>query len=213
MPNPISRDEKPQTTGRLKRLSRVLVGPDLTDQIGASNVATNAAFVLSQLATETLTEVGSIENMELVQQRVSKEFYGFNEDPTQPFKIAALGTKATLKIRNIMLNTLSPGEAYFNFLPNNLVHQQIPFIIQHVGVANKPVSGKVGSEDNITTFYFNCYFTDLNVVYDSMASGQKLIKTANIRAGRSITLDGTLGGSPGALVAQTSVSLLNNVTL
>lgn len=183
--SPFLRKEIPQTQSRLKWQATIHAGPDTSEILGLGKNS-NTSQVLSQLVTGSSTQlIGAIENLEIVQTRTLVERYGFGPNPHQPFQVVPTSLSAALKLSKVVLFGQSTADKVFNFYPNNLLFQQLPFVIQ----ADLP--GLSGGT-SITHFFLGCWFIDSHVQFGvNSGSDQRLINTCNVKVTRQITLDGT----------------------
>lgn len=203
---PFKRTEQPLVATRLRGAIKIKVGPDLTDILGLDPTAVDAA-VASKAVDAALTEVGTIESLDFVQSREVRARYAFGPTPQQAFQVVPLNQKITLRASRVVLKSLQKAEAVFNFLPSNLIFQQIPFVIQIDDIGDP-----ANPETRVTHILYGCWFTSSTVKYDVMdKNDQRLIQSVDITAARVFTLDGSNAGSTTAQIAKASFSGIQSV--
>ncbi len=193
--------EIPKVEARHKWAATMYAGLDLESALGLPNQATDlAALGTSGAAFPSLggssgvgklLEVGSIEKVELGQKREVTQRTGFNANPLQPFQTVPHGVLFSLRLSRVVLKKLPEVEATFQFLPSNLLLQQLPFVIELRDVGD-------GDPANfVRHIIYGCWFTESSVTYDVISKDDtKLIQSATIMPGRVITLDPSFAGSP-----------------
>lgn len=205
MPTPIATQGPLQTLSRLKWTAQIRVSPDTSDILGFPQ-ALNAAVALSgsspspskfsALIASTSQLCGSIESIELTQNRGLIERFGFNDNSPEAFQVVPTQFTKTLRMTKTLVHALGIAEKVFSFAPNNLAFQQNPFIIH---LREPGVSGGSG----IDYFFFNCWFSDSLVKYDvTEKDNVKLMQNTNIKFGRMLVLDDTDAGGAGSLLLQ-----------
>ena len=199
---PIRRErEIPKTEARHKWAIDIYAGVDLEATLGLPNQATDLAILASggqafpslggSAGLGKLLPVGTVEDLTVGQTRTVTQRMGFNANPLQPFQTVPHGSLFTLKLSRVVLKKLPEVEASFQFLPSNLLLQQLPFILDLTDVGDGDPS------TFIRHIISGCWFTDTSVKYDVINKDDtKLIQTASITPGRVITFDPSFGGSP-----------------
>lgn len=183
-------DEQPQVQARLRGAIRIKAGPDITDVLGLDSGIANAS-VASSLIVGQLQDIGSIESLDLVQNRDLRPRYAFGPNPQQPFQVIPFGQKLTLTASRVVLKNLSVAERVFNFAPSNLIFQQVPFtiMVRDIGDPKKP-------ETEVVHYIFGCWFGQSTVKYDVLSKDdQRLINNVTITCGRILTFDNSIAGS------------------
>jgi hypothetical protein len=195
----------PKTLARLRWAVKLKVGLDVSDIAGLSPSTVDAAASLTQLVTNNLKDVGSVEEIELTQNRTIEERYAFNSNPLEPFQTVPMRLGRALKLSGVKLKAMSEAESVFNWFPNNLVFQQMPFVLQIID------AGDTDKQNTLVQHYiFNCWFADSSVKWSTTDTrDQRLIQTVNVKCGRILTLDGSNGGNA---IVQTLESLSSGIT-
>ena len=200
MPTPVLRNELPQTLTRLKWQAKIKAGLDTSEILGlGKNSSTSRA--LAQAMAGSLEDVGAIENLDFTQNRTLVERYGFSSASHVPFQTVPVAVApVTLKLSRVVLfNKTAKIDQVFNFTPNNILFQQIPFLI-HLSLP-----GQNGGQ-NIDHYFLGCWFVDSHMNF-SMASNadQRVIMDANIKVTSLLTLDGSLASLDGVNILQDTV--------
>ena len=191
MTQPFNRTELPKTQSRLKWQAKIRVGLDLEYILGLTPDVADGVVNFSQVVTNNLKDIGSIESLEITQSRALVERYGFGANTSQPFEVAPTQLKVVLKLSKVILHNLSEAENIFNFYPANLLFQQLPFVIQ---VTQPQIMGGNGvpTSPAITHFFLGCWFAESTVrlsVTDK--EDQRLIQSATVLCSHMLTHDGT----------------------
>lgn len=201
----------PNSSARQRWAATIRVGIDLEDALGISSEATDfalsAAGATGQISNllASLREAGSIESFDFVQNRKIKERYALGKGSINAFQNIPQQVNYTLRLSRVVLKQLPEVEAVFNFLPSNLLLQQLPFIIELRDIGD----GTPNTE--IRHLCFGCWFTDSAVRYDVTSKDDtKLIQNVSVSVNRVLTFDQSNGGSP---VVQLGASLLNALVL
>jgi hypothetical protein len=194
--------EIPKTESRHRWNFNIRAGLDLESTLGIPNQATELAAIGSEAGiggslTSTLgglvglTEVGTVESVDIGQKRDVTQRIGFNSNPLQPFQTVPHGSIFTLKLSRVVLKKLPEVEASFQFLPSNLLLQQLPFVIEMVD------AGDGDPSTFIRHIIYGCWFTESQVRYDVVSKDDtRLIQNATIIPGRVLTFDPSFAGSP-----------------
>ena len=205
---PLIRSEITKTAARTKWAIKLKVGPDLTDILGFNQSLTEVLIAGAQAAQSSnliigqLQDIGSVESIEIVQNRSLLERYAFGPNPGQPFQIAPQQVTVSLRLSKVILKKPSLAESVFNFFPNNLLFQQVPFVIYLRDIG----SGNPADNTFIEHYFFGCWFADSTVTYDvTSKSDQILINNANVKVTRMLTLDPTNAGNPAAVIAKNAI--------
>jgi hypothetical protein len=198
---PIRTDlEIPKTEARHRWAINILAGLDLESTLGLPNQATDLTVLGSNgdalptlggsAGLGKLLPVGTVESLDVGQSRAITQRIGFNANPLQPFQTVPHGALFTLKLSRVVLKKMPEVEASFQFLPSNLLLQQLPFVIDMTDVGD-------GDPSTFTRhLIFGCWFADSNVKYDVIdRDNTKLIQSVTIMCGRSITFDQSFAGS------------------
>jgi len=136
--------------------------------------------------------------LEIVQTRNMIERFGFGPNPLQPFEVVPIGVSVTLKLTKAVLFNLQDAEQTFNFYPNNILYQQLPFIIQ-VDAPGKPAQDGSPASPHLTHYFLGCWFTNTSVRYSMTdKDDQRLIQTADVKCSRMITQDSSSASSTAA---------------
>ncbi len=201
--------EIPKVEARHKWGASIYAGLDLESTLGIPNqVADLAAFAGagSTSGLSKLLEVGSVEGLDLGQRREATQRTGFNSNPLQPFQVAPHGSVFTLKLSRVVLKKLPEVEAAFQFLPSNLLLQQLPFVLDVRDVGDGDPSTL------IRHVIYGCWFTDSGIKYDVLSRDDtKLIQNVSIMPGRVLTFDPSFGGSPTVQGGSAAAGLLFNL--
>ncbi len=226
MPAP-RREEQTKTLTRLRGAIKIKASPDVTDILGLDSGLADVGAVddtegsnsVTQILSGESVEVGSIESLDIVQARESTVRYAFNANPQQGFQVVPRNHKVSLKATRVVLKKLGRAEKVFNFMPSNLVFQQIPFIIQVDDIGDP-----TDETTRVTHIFYGCWFVNSTVKYDVTSDqDQRLIQNVDIVCSRVLTLDGSDAGSGGATTAravfsgigstETAQTVLKNVPL
>jgi hypothetical protein len=192
----------PKTQARLRWNATLNVGLDLEDILGLSTGVTNTLASVTSLIQKNLKPFGSVESVDFSQAKQIYERFALGPDSAQPFQTIPLNTTNTLKLSRVLLKNMQDAERVFNFFPNNLLHQQLPFVIQLVDTGDGETP-----ETQITHYFFGCWFADSGIRYETLSKDdQKLIQGVTIRPGRVLTLDNSVAGNPIVNLAQNIVS-------
>jgi hypothetical protein len=106
-------------------------------------------------------------------------------------------------LSRVVLKKLPEVEASFQFLPSNLLLQQLPFVIDIDDIGDEDI------ENRVRHIIFGCWFTDSAVRYDVTSKDDtRLIQTATVRPGRVITFDPSFAGSPTTQLAGAAAGVL-----
>jgi hypothetical protein len=194
--------EIPKVEARHRWAFNIRAGLDLESTLGIPNQATELAAIGSEggiggaaanslAGLAGLVEVGTIESLDIGQKREVTQRTGFNSNPLQPFQTVPHGSVFTLKLNRVMLKKLPEVEASFQFLPSNLLLQQLPFVIEMVDV------GDGTPETFIRHLIYGCWFSDSSVHYDVTSKDDtRVIQNVTIIPGRVVTFDASFAGSP-----------------
>jgi hypothetical protein len=197
--------EIPKTESRHRWNFNIRAGLDLESTLGIPNQATELAAIGSEIGIggvvgsafqnlsglAGLTEVGTIESIDIGQKRDVTQRSGFNSNPLQPFQTVPHGSIFALKLSRVVLKKLPEVEASFQFLPSNLLLQQLPFVIEMVD------AGDGDPSTFIRHLIYGCWFSDTNVRYDVVSKDDtRLIQGATIIPGRVLTFDPSFAGNP-----------------
>jgi hypothetical protein len=192
--------EIPKVEARHKWAINIRAAIDLESTLGIPNQATELAAIGSEagLAGNAgsaggftgLTDVGTIESIDVGQKREVTQRVGFNSNSLQPFQTVPHGSAFTLKLSRVVLKKLPEVEASFQFLPTNLLLQQLPFVIELVDVGDGDPS------TFIRHLIYGCWFSESTVRYDNSKDDTKLIQSATVIPGRVLTFDPSFAGSP-----------------
>lgn len=198
MDQPFLRNEIPSTLNRLKWQAKIRVGIDVTGVLGLTPEVTDGVVNFSQLVTNNLKDVGSVESLEVVQTRTIIGRRGFGPNPLQDFEEVPIGIDVVLKLSKAVLFNLQDAEQIFNFAPNNLLYQQLPFILQ-VDAPGKNNPDGTPASPHLTHYFLGCWFTNTSVRYSATEKeDQRLIQAADVKCARMITQDGSLASSTAA---------------
>lgn len=205
MANPVKREEITRTLTRQKWQAKIRAGIDPSQVLGLTPDVIDGATAFSQVVTNNLKDIGAIETLDIVQTRTMVERLGFGPNPTQPFEVVPTSLTVALKATKAVLFNLSEAEAVFNFFPNNLLHQQLPFIIQ-VDLPGLPAEGSTPASPPVTHFFLGCWFINSNLRFSvTERDDQKLIQTCDIKCARMVTQDSSNASSTAAGVAKTTI--------
>jgi hypothetical protein len=216
MPSPFTRKEFPKTLSRQRWSLTLKVGLDINEILGLGASATSSVAGLSQIIDNNLQTFGSVDSLEIIQSKTVHERLALGPNSAQPFQVTPLNTLTQVKLNRIQLKQMENAQQVFSFFPNNLLHQQIPFIMEAID----PGDG-VNPDTRVTHYFFSCWFTDSNVKYEvTSKEDQRLIHSATVHVGRTLTLDSSLQGNPvvsaagdllqGLLVGSGPTSLLSD---
>ena len=198
MATPFLRNEIPSTANRLKWQAKIRVGIDTSGVLGLSPEVTDGVVNFSQLLTNNLKDVGSVESLEVIQTRQMTERFGFGPNTAQPFEVVPTNIMVTLKLSKAVLFNLPDAEKIFNFYPNNLLFQQLPFILQ-VDAPGKNNPDGTPASPHLTHYFLGCWFTTSSVRYSTTEKDdQRLIQSADVKCSRIVTQDESLAASPAA---------------
>ena len=203
------RKEIPKTRVRQRWAIKIKVGLDIADVLGLDPAVVDTANTVSQLVTSMLEDVGTVESLELVQNRNLLPRHAFGPNPQQAFQVIPQNQTVTLRMSKAVLKDLPKAEKIFSFAPSNLILQQLPFVLQITDVGgsgndNSDTTGDNFNDTAIRHFIYGCWFADSSVKWDvTSRDDQRTIQTATIKAGRIFTLDPTLAGSPAASLTRT----------
>lgn len=201
----------PKTMARQRWAVSLKAGIDLEDALGISPDA--AEFALSAAAASgllsnalsSLADVGTVESLDFVQNRKIKERYALGRNSLNSFQNIPQQVSNTLRLSRVVLKQLPQVEAVFNFLPSNLILQQLPFIIEI-----RDHGDGTGNTD-IRHLCFGCWFTDSTVRYDVTSKDDtRLIQSASVNVGSVLTFDQSNAGSA---TVQFAGSLVNALVL
>ena len=191
MPTPFKSGEIPKTLARLKWAIKIMAGPDPSEILGLGQTSFELAASYTSLF-EQLVEVGTVESLEIVQNKTLKERFAFGPNPLQPFQVVPQSLSVTLRMTKVMLKALPRAEQLFNFFPSNLVFQQLPFIIHLQDRGDSSDSGK----SSVHHFLSGCWFQDSTIKYDVVArEDTRLIQAVTVKCARMFTLDDSIQGS------------------
>jgi len=194
--------EQPKTEGRQRWAITMLAGLDLEATLGIPPQVSDLAATTSEAFAAgasgnvaglgTLKPVGTVQSLDLGQNRTITQRMGFNANPLQPFQTVPHGSLFTLKLSRVVLKKLPEVEASFQFLPSNLLLQQLPFVLDITDV---------GDIDDPSTYIrhviYGCWFSDSAVKYDVTSTDDtRLIQSVTITPGRVLTFDPSFGGNP-----------------
>ncbi len=201
MATPTLHEEFQKTFSREKWAIKIKAGPDVSDIIGlnpdlaggvAATAAAGAGF--SNLVANSLLDVGTIEKIGIKQIRSLKERYALGPNPHQPFQIVPQNVTTTISLSRVVLKRFPEVERTFNFLPQNLIFQQLPFLIE---LTDRGDDGDGDLSTAIQHFFTGCWFVDSNVEYSMADKGdQRVIQNVNIKVTRMLTFDQSLAGNP-----------------
>jgi len=194
--------EIPKVEARHKWAIDIYAGLDLESTLGLPNQATDIAATFSGASAlptlggsaglGKLLPVGSVESIDIGQHRDVTQRVGFNGNPLQPFQTVPHGSIFSIKLSRVVLKKLPEVEASFQFLPSNLLLQQLPFVLQLTDVGDSSSD----PTNHIKHVIFGCWFTDTAVRYDVTSKDDtKLIQSATITPGRVLTFDPSFAGS------------------
>ena len=189
MPTPFLRQELPQTGTRLKWQATISAGPDISEILGINQNSTfgelGAAYTSRLISgLGKLQTIAAVEHLEFLQTRTFVERYGFGPNPHEPFQIVPTSYSSSLKLDKVLLFNVGVAEQVFNFSPNNLLFQQLPFVIQ---VALPPgTNGRT-----ITHYFIGCWFVDSHLSFSTTDADQRLVQSMNVKVTKTLTLDGT----------------------
>ena len=196
MPSPFIRKEFPKTLSRQRWSISLKVGLDVSDILGLGSVETAAG--LTSLIQNNLQNFGSVESFEIDQGKDLYERFALGPDSAQPFQVTPMQIKTALKLSRVLLKNMENAQQVFNFYPNNLIHQQLPFVIEAID----PGDG-VNLKTQVIHYFFGCWFTDSNIKYEvTSREDQRLIHTVSVKVGRTLTLDNSIGGNAVVNAAQ-----------
>lgn len=200
MPDPIFREEVPLTLSRLRWAIKLRVGLDTEDILGLAQSASDLTLsAFSELVTQNLQDVGSVEQLEVIQNKSLVERRVFGANPVQAFQIVPQSLSVTLRASKVALKIFQKPEKDLNFYPTNLVHQQMPFLIQATDIGNPRDGGASLTEH----FFFGCWFADTRMKWDVVdKADQRLIQDATIKCARMFTLDQSNAGDPATIALQ-----------
>jgi hypothetical protein len=205
---PFLRNEIPSTNNRLKWQAKIRVGIDVNGVLGLTPEVQDGVVNFSQLVTNNLKDIGSVESLEVVQTRTMIERHGFGPNPLQAFEVVPTVIGVVLKMNKAVLFNLPEAESVFNFYPSNLLFQQLPFILQ-VDAPGKVNPDGTPASPHLTHYFLGCWFTNTSVRYSTTEKeDQRLIQTADVRCARMITQDGSAASS---LVANAAASVVGGV--
>jgi len=199
----------PNTAARQRWAATIKVGIDLEDVLGLSGDVADLALAgaaatgnLNGLLA-TLKEAGTIESVDFIQNRKIKERYALGKNSLNSFQNIPQQVSNTLRLSRVVLKRIPEVEAAFNFLPSNLILQQLPFIIELRDV------GDNSGETDIRHLCFQCWFTDSTVRYDTTSKDDtRLIQNATINVGSVLTFDQSFGGNPVVQAASALASIV-----
>jgi hypothetical protein len=201
--------EIPKTAARLKWAATIRVGLDLEDLLGvSSNTASGILAGASAIGgldsiTKKMVEVGSIETLDIKQNRQIRKRFALGRNSLSAFQTTPQAVNYDISITKAILKKFPEAEIAFNFAPQNLVFQQFPFILELRD------AGAGTAETEIKHFITGCWFVDSNVRYDVTAKDDcKLIQSAKIECANMITFDPSNGGSPVVQAATAGLAAL-----
>ncbi len=175
------------------------VGLDIGDILGfkpaASDIALEAAasFDTSNIAKLALLQpFGAIESFEFAQTNSIYERYALGPNSIQAFQTVPQRISNIIKAQRVVLRKMSGASQSIQFFPNNLAHQQLPFLMQLID----PGDG-IDPNTQIIHIFFGCWFEGQNVKYEILQKDDvKLIQHVTIKASRVLTLDASIAGNP-----------------
>jgi len=201
--------EIPKTQARQRWAAIINVGLDLEDVLGLPSGGTDvfltgaAAANVGASLEKALLPVGTVESVDFQQRRAIKQRYAFNSNPLVAFQTVPQQVGYTVVLSRVCLKQLPEVEAVLNFLPSNLVLQQVPFILELKDVGD----GTPNTE--IRHLIFGCWFSDSKVHYDSTSKDDtKLIQSATLTTGRVLTFDQSNAGNPAVSLASSVFTTL-----
>lgn len=199
----------PKSLARQRWAATLRVGIDLGDvlgvnsELGESVLAGAAATSNLQGLLATLKEAGTIDAVDFIQNRKIKERFALGKNSLNAFQNIPQQISNTLRLSRVVLKQLPEVEAAFNFLPSNLILQQLPFIIEL-----RDVGDNTGDTD-IRHFCFQCWFTDSTVRYDTTSKEDtRLIQNATVNVGAVLTFDQSFAGNPVVQISSSVASLV-----
>jgi hypothetical protein len=199
----------PKVGARQRWAVSLKAGPDLEYLLGIPSGATDlfaggaAASGLLSSVLSSLKDVGTVEDFQFPQARTIKERYAFGPNPLEPFQNVPQQITRSLRLTRVILKKLPEVESLFNFAPMNLLHQQIPFIIQILDI------GDATPETSVRHLLFGCWFQESGVKYDVVTKDDtRLIQSTTVKVGRVLTFDPSAAGSAGGLIASTVLGAL-----
>lgn len=201
MPEPFKRNEIPSTVNRLKWQAKIRVGIDPSGILGLTPDVQDGVVNFTQAVANNLVDVGSVESLEVLQIRTMVGRRAFGPNPLQDFEEVPVGIDVVLKLSKAVLFNMSEAESVFNFYPNNLLYQQLPFILQVDLPGRDGLNGSPASP-HITHYFLGCWFTNTSVRYSSTEKDdQRLIQAADVKCARMITQDSSSASSTAANAA------------
>ena len=197
MPDPIFREEVPLTLSRLRWAIKLKVGLDVEDILGLAQSTSDLTFAaFTDLVTQNLQDVGDVEQLEVIQSKSLVERRVFGPNPVQASQIVPQSLSVTLRASKVALKIFQKPEKALNFYPTNLIHQQMPFLIQATDIGNPRDNGESTTEH----FFFGCWFADSRMKWDIVdKADQRLIHEATIKCARMFTLDQSNAGDPATI--------------
>jgi len=205
---------QPKTEGRQRWAITLLAGLDLESTLGIPNQISDLAATGAEAfragdagnvaGLGTLKEVGTVQNLDLGQNRDITQRMGFNQNSLQPFQTVPHGSLFSLKLSRVILKKLPEVEASFQFLPSNLLLQQLPFVLDITDL---------GDIDDPSTYVrhviYGCWFSESSVKYDVTSTDDtRLIQSVSIIPGRVLTFDPSFAGNPTVQAASIGVGAL-----
>ncbi len=183
--------EIPRSLARQRWAAKIRVGFDPDFLIGKALpalVVGAAAVGQNQQILSSLIEVGTVEAVDFLQSGKARERFRLGE--LQSFQNIPQKISSTLRLSRVVLKAMPDAERTFNFLPSNLVLQQLPFVIELVDVGG-------GADTRTTHYLFGCRFDESAVRYDVTSTHDtRLIQNATVTAGTVLTFDQSVAGNP-----------------
>ncbi len=185
--------EIPKSLARLRWAAKIRVCLDpeaiLGNVLEGAIVTGAAALGLQSNLEKAFLDVGTVESVDFGQSRGIHERLRLGD--LQPFQNVPLIVKSTLRLSRVVLKKMPDAERFFNFLPSNLVLQQLPFVLQLQCVG-------AGDAETATTHYiFGCWFEDSTTRWDvTSVQDARLIQNTTARATTVVTFDQSVAGNP-----------------
>ncbi len=192
----ITQLKNPSTLAALKWAATIRAGIDPEEFIpDALREAEGAAISASMWAGGTdlfgmMKPVASVEEAILMQVRKNKKRIRLGN--LTAFQTVPQYIDYTLRLRRVVLRNLPEVEGFLNFLPNNLLFQQLPFIVQLQGMGNSR-----DSNSKVIHFCLGCWFGESSVKWDVVSrDDSKLIQDCSVDVTSVLTFDASIQGDP-----------------
>ncbi len=202
--------EIPKSLARLRWAATIRAGidpeefiPDALREASGVALSANALGGLNSLLTGLLP-VGTVETATLTQVHKNKKRYRLGPNSIVPFQTVPQQVDYALRLGRVTMKRLPQVEAVFNFLPSNLVFQQLPFVIELRDVGDQT------ADTLIRHFLMGCWFADSVVKWDvtSARENAKSIQEAVVDVTNVITFDNSNAGNPTVSFATSLTSFL-----